>query len=120
MSQDNVNPESKVFNHVEGQGNEASDNPNFEKIGRGQRANQDKIAGVQGVDWKKNINYMACEFCRGDYVVRDVRKSRLCFECSSIKSEIDKVMNGKSYNLATPTERLRVVERYNRMGRKRF
>ena len=72
------------------------------------------------IDWNKNTNTVICEFCRGEFISKDIRKSRLCFECSSIKGEIDKVMNGKSYGLASPAERLRVVQRYERMGRKRF
>lgn len=98
MDRDNVNENSKVFDFVQG------NNPSTTKI-----------------DWNSNVNTNSCAFCHVAYRVKNIRtQGTLCPECKSIEWIIDRVRNGKSYSLITPTERGRIMERVKTAGRKRF
>ena len=58
-----------------------------------------------------------CELCGDEYTYRHQthtggRKDfRLCYNCQSIKKDIDAVLDGKSYSLATDEDKQRIVQR---------
>lgn len=51
-----------------------------------------------------------CEWCKKEITVKDSRV-RLCPDCIYHKADIDRVMAGKSYSLATQDDYKRVLER---------
>jgi hypothetical protein len=52
-----------------------------------------------------------CELCKDAFQTKNIRTARLCPNCEFIEVDANRVLNGKSYSLATEEEKRDILER---------